>query len=208
MLYTKPYFQPSDMTEVFDLVDRAVLGTLLTSHEDGIAISHPVFMIDRTRGANGTLVSHVASANNHADFLRRGLPSIAILMDAGHYVSSSWYPGYPHRDSAPTWSFMVAHIHGVPNILSEAATAKHLHELVKHMEKERDKPWQMKELGPGGLERRLPNIVGYEMPVENMEIKFKLGQDERSTDMKAAISKLRDEGRYELAEMMARHCKI
>jgi transcriptional regulator len=76
------------------------------------------------------------------------------------------------------------------------------------MEKERDKPWQMKELGPGGLERRLPNIVGYEMPVENMEIKFKLGQDERSTDMKAAISKLRDEGRYELAEMMARHCKI
>ncbi|MGK9086563.1 FMN-binding negative transcriptional regulator, partial [Brucella intermedia] len=93
MLYTKPYFQPSDMTEVFDLVDRMVLGTLITSHEDGVAISHPVFVMDRTRGENGTLVSHVAASNDHVEFLKRGLPSIAILMDAGHYVSSSWYPG-------------------------------------------------------------------------------------------------------------------
>lgn len=208
MLYTKPYYQPSDTTEVFDLVDRTVLGTLITSHEGGVAISHPVFMMDRTRGENGTLVSHVAASNDHVESLKRGLPSIAILMDAGHYVSSSWYPGYPERDSAPTWSFMVAHIHGTPKILSEAATAKHLHELVKHMEKGRDNPWQMKELGPGGLERRLPNIVGYEMPIEKMEIKFKLGQDERSADMNAAIKKLREEGREDVAEMMARHCKL
>jgi transcriptional regulator len=76
------------------------------------------------------------------------------------------------------------------------------------MEKGRDKPWQMKELGHGGLERRLPNIVGYEMPIEKMEIKFKLGQDERSADMSAAIKKLREEGRDDVAEMMARHCKL
>ncbi|WP_420973143.1 FMN-binding negative transcriptional regulator, partial [Brucella ciceri] len=49
--------------------------------------------MDRTRGENGTLVSHVAASNDHVEFLKRGLPSIAILMDAGHYVSSSWYPG-------------------------------------------------------------------------------------------------------------------
>ncbi|MDL2204855.1 FMN-binding negative transcriptional regulator, partial [Brucella intermedia] len=164
--------------------------------------------MDRTRGENGTLVSHVAASNDHVEFLKRGLPSIAILMDAGHYVSSSWYPGCPERDSAPTWSFMVAHIHGTPKILSEAATAKHLQELVKHMEKGRDKPWQMKELGPGGLERRLRNIVGYEMPIEKMEVKFKLGQDERAADMSAAIKKLHEEGREHLAEMMARHCKL
>ncbi len=205
MLYTKDYFQPHNDDEIFDLIDRTVLGTLITPHENDVAISHPVFMIDRQ---NRRLISHIAMNNDHGQHLRAGLPSVAILMDQGSYISSSWYPNYPQRDSAPTWSFMVAHIHGKPEIMSDAETVQHLQDLVTHMERGRDKPWQMKELGPGGMGRRLPNILGYTMLIDKMEVKFKLGQDERSGDMKAASEQLDKDGQQALANRMRDYCKL
>jgi transcriptional regulator len=129
-------------------------------------------------------------------------------MDQGSYISSSWYPNYPQRDSAPTWSFMVAHIHGKPEIMSDAETVQHLQDLVTYMERGRDKAWQMKELGPGGMGRRLPNILGYTMPIDKMEVKFKLGQDERRGDMKAATEQLDKNGQQILADRMRDYCKL
>lgn len=208
MLYTQPHYQPAADTDVFDLVDRTVLGTLITAHPEGVAISHPVFRIDRSRGPHGTLVSHVAAANDHVRFLEQGLPSIAILMDSGQYISPSWYPGYPQRDSAPTWGFMVAHFHGRPALLSRDDTVRHLADLVAHMERGREQPWQMKELGPGGVDRRVPRIVAFEIPVASCEIKFKLGQDERPADMRGAADQLRRDDHPALAQAIERHCKL
>ena len=103
---------------------------------------------------------------------------------------------------------MVAHIHGVPEIMSDAGTVRHLQDLVTHMERGRDRPWQMKELGAGGMGRRLPNILGYTMKIDKMEVKFKLGQDERSADMQAATEQLDKTGQQELADRMRHYCKL
>ena len=78
MLYTKSDYQTADLNEVYDLVDALTLGTLVTAHEGGVAISHPIFMTDRNRGDNGTLISHLAAANEHVELLRRGLPTVAF----------------------------------------------------------------------------------------------------------------------------------
>ena len=205
MLYTKSDYQTADLNEVYDLVDALTLGTLVTAHEGGVAISHPIFMADRNRGDSGTLISHLAAANEHVELLRRGLPTVAVMMDMGHYIASSWYPNYPERDSAPTWGFKVVHFSGRPQMIGQKETVQHLGDLVAHMEKGRDKPWHMRELGPGGLGRRLPHIAAFEIPVERIEVKFKLGQDERPADMKAAVSHLRDEGLGALAADIVRH---
>ncbi|GAB2729358.1 FMN-binding negative transcriptional regulator [Comamonas sediminis] len=208
MLYTKPYYQPQQPAQIKELVDRVVLGTLVTPHSEGVALSHPVFRLDSTRGALGTVVSHVASASDHVRFLRQGLPSIAILMDPGSYISPSWYPHYPHRDSAPTWGFQVVHLHGTPRMLEEDELVAHLQDLVGHMERGRRCPWDSSELGPGGLERRLPGIVGYEMPVARCEAKFKLGQDERPADMRGAVARLREQNQHALADTIEQHCQL
>lgn len=205
MFYTKPYFQPETPGEVFDLVDEVVLGTLVTGTTEGVQISHPVFMADRKRNR---LVSHVARSNDHTTLIEAGTPSTAILMDPGSYISSSWYPAAPARDSAPTWAFRVAHFHGRLEPLSQAASARHLSDLVAHMEAGRPGRWRMGELGPGGLERRLPNILGYELIIENVEVRYKLGQDERQRDMAAAEERLRAEGRSTLADQIRRACQF
>lgn len=199
MLYTKPLFQPGEATALFDLVDEITHGTLVTAVGDGVQISHPVFMADRRRNR---LVSHIARANDHAAVIEAGTPSTAIIMDPGAYLSSSWHPAAPHRDSAPTWAFRVAHVRGRLEALSRAATIAHLAALVAHLERNRPNGWRMAELGPGGLDRRLPHIIGYELVIERVETSFRLGQDERERDMIAAADALRAEGKTILADRL------
>lgn len=205
MLYNKPEFAPLTPEEVFDLIERSVFATMVTRADDGLAASHLTFLVDRTRGPHGTLISHLALANDHAALIAEGRESVVIFGGPHGYISSSWYPANPARDSAPTWNYAVVHCHGRPVSLSTADTARHLSDLVKHLERGRPEEWRLRELGPGGMERRLPRILGFELPIARLEAKFKLGQDERILDTRAAIARLADGIDPDLAEMMERY---
>lgn len=203
-MYTKPEFAPLSADEVFGLIEAAAFASVVTAGPDGLAASHLPFVLHRGRGENGTLVSHLAAANPHAALLAEGRATLAIFHGPHGYISSSWYPRQPVRDSAPTWNFAVVHCHGRPVPLDGPATARHLVELVEVLEKDRPDRWRMRELGPGGMERRLPHVFGFELPIERLEAKFKMGQDERLYDTAAAIEALGEDDPA-LADMMRRH---
>ena len=203
-MYTKPEFAPLSQDEVFALIEAAAFATVVTSGPSGLAVSHLPFVLHRGRGGNGTLVSHLAAANDHAALLAEGRETVAVFQGPHGYISSSWYPRNPVRDSAPTWNFAVVHCHGRPVPLDRQATARHLLELVDVLEKDRPDRWRMRELGPGGMERRLPHVVGFEMPIARLEAKFKMGQDERLYDTAAAIEAL-EPADPALAGMMKKH---
>lgn len=202
MLYNKPEFAPIAPDEVFDMIDHLVFGTLITHGTDGLQASHLTFLLDRTRGQYGTLVSHLAVANDHTALIDEKRESLVVFHGPHGYISSSWYP--QPRDSAPTWNYAVVHCHGRPVPLSPAETARHLAELVKHMERGRENEWRLKELGAGGMERRMPRILGFDIPIDRIEAKFKMGQDERVMDTRAAIGRLADTD-AELAAMMEKY---
>jgi transcriptional regulator len=204
-LYTKPEWSPRTGTEAFDLIDRTVMGVFVSWTPSGLAVSHLTFLLDRARGEHGTLVSHLARANEHSEFVLQGTRSVAIFRAEHGYISSSWYPAEPTRDSAPTWNFAVVHCHGRPRPTSQEITARHLVELVDRMETGREKRWNVKELGPNGMNRRLPHILGFELPIERLDAKFKMGQDERLRDTRAAIEKLADKIDPQLSAVMERH---
>lgn len=203
-MYTKPEFAPLSQDEVFGLIEAAAFATVISAGPEGLVVSHLPVVLHRERGANGTLVSHLAAANAHAALLAEGRDTLAVFHGPHGYISSSWYPGNPARDSAPTWNFAVIHCHGRPTPLDTQATARHLLELVEVLEKDRPDRWRMRELGPGGMERRLPHVVGFEMPIARLEAKFKMGQDERLYDTAAAIEALEADDPV-LAGLMRRH---
>lgn len=200
-MYSKPEFAPLSRDEVFGLIETAAFATVVTNGPQGLTASHLPFVLDRTRGENGTLVSHLARANPHSSLIAEGRETVAVFHGPHGYISSSWYPRNPVRDSAPTWNFAVVHCHGSPRELSDQATARHLLQLVEVLEKDRDDRWRMRELGVGGMERRMPHIIGFDLPIERLEAKFKMGQDERLYDTRAAIDAL-EENDPELARMM------
>ena len=201
-MYSKPAFAPANTHEVHDFIDRTVFGTLVTKSPDSLVISHLIFIVDRTRGPHGTLVSHLSRANEHASLILQGAESAAIFVGEHGYISSSWYPGYPVRDSAPTWNFSVVHCHGRPRALDADGATAHLRDAVRHLEQGRDKPWGINELGDEGIARRVANIVAFELSIDRLEAKFKLGQDERLPDTRAAIEHLQRDGGCPLATRM------
>lgn len=203
-MYTKPEFAPLSSDEVFGLIEAASFGTVVTSGPEGMVASHLPFVLHRERGANGTLVSHLATANPHAALIAEGRETLAVFHGPHGYISSSHYPRRPERDSAPTWNFAVVHCHGRPRPVDRRDTVDHLVELVDNLEEGREDRWRMSELGPGGMGRRLPHLLAFEMPIERLEAKFKMGQDERLYDTRAAIEALESTDAA-LAETMRRH---
>lgn len=203
-MYSKPEFAPLSRDEVFGLIEAAAFATVVTAGPQGLVVSHLPFVLDRARGENGTLVSHLARANPHSTLISEGRETVAIFHGPHGYNSPSWYPRNPVRDSAPTWNFAVVHCHGRPVPLDDHATARHLLQLVDVLEKERDDRWRMRELGPGGMERRIPHILGFDLPIERLEAKFKMGQDERLYDTSGAIGAL-EQNHPALAAMMKAH---
>ncbi len=203
-MYTRPEFAPLSTDEVFRLIEATVFATIVTAAPDGLFASHLPFILDRGRGPHGTLVSHLARANAHSRLIAAGSQTLVVFLGPHGYISSSWYPRNPTRDSAPTWNFAVVHCHGRPVPLDESATARHLRQLVDFLEEGREDRWHMRELGPGGMKRRMPRILGFELPIERIEAKFKLGQDERPYDTSAAIAALGQRNPV-LADMMRKH---
>ncbi|QPC93654.1 FMN-binding negative transcriptional regulator [Mesorhizobium sp. INR15] len=203
-MYSKPEFAPLSREAVFDLIEAAAFATVVTSGPQGLVASHLPFVLDRDRGSNGTLISHLARQNPHSALIAEGRETIAVFQGPHGYISPSWYPRNPVRDSAPTWNFAVVHCHGRPVPLDDHATARHLLRLVDVLEKDREDRWRMRELGPGGMERRMPHIIGFDLPIDRIEAKFKMGQDERLYDTLGAIEKL-EHGDPALATMMQGH---
>ncbi|MEP7453620.1 FMN-binding negative transcriptional regulator [Phyllobacterium sp. SB3] len=202
-MYTKPEFSALSRENIFELIERAMFATVVTNGPDGPVASHLPIILDKTRGAHGTLITHLARANEHSSLILEGLPTLVIFHGPHGYISSSWYPAQPVRDSAPTWNFAVVHAHGRPVLLDEAGLVRHLIQLVDILEKGREKRWQLKELGAGGMGRRLPYIIGFEVPVDRLDAKFKMGQDERLYDTRSAIEAL-DGIDPELSNLMER----
>ncbi|WP_136617336.1 MULTISPECIES: FMN-binding negative transcriptional regulator [Mesorhizobium] len=203
-MYSKPEFAPLSRDEVFGLIEAAAFATVVTAGPQGLVVSHLPFVLDRERGPNGTLVSHLARANPHSALIAEGRQTVVIFHGPHGYISPSWYPRNPVRDSAPTWNFAVVHCHGLPVPLDDHATARHLLQLVDVLEKDRDDRWRMRELGPGGMERRIPGIIGFDLAIDRLEAKFKMGQDERLYDTGGAIKAL-VQNDPALAAMMKAH---
>ncbi|MGH8238952.1 MAG: FMN-binding negative transcriptional regulator, partial [Steroidobacteraceae bacterium] len=203
-MYTKPEFAPSSREEIFNLIQRTTFATIVSAGPEGLVASHLAFLADPHRGKHGTLRSHLACANPHTALIAAGHMSIVMFNGPHGYISSSWYPASPVRDSAPTWNFAVVHCHGRPQTVDMPSTARQLSDLVEHLEHHRAGRWSLRELGPGGMERRLSKILGFEIPIERLEAKFKMGQDERLPDTEAAIRAL-SETDPTLADLMSRH---
>jgi transcriptional regulator len=203
-MYTKPEYAPLSQDEVFSLIEKTVFATVVTHGPDGLVASHLPFVLKRQESGGPALVSHLARANPQSALIAAGHDTIAIFQGPHGYISSSWYPAQPVRDSAPTWNFAVVHCHGKPKVLDDHATARHLLELVELLEDGRDDRWRMRELGPGGMERRMPHILGFSLPASRMEAKFKMGQDERLYDTNAAIAALSGNDPA-LSDAMTRH---
>lgn len=197
-MYKPRSFATDDVAAMHRLIRAHGFGTLVTPHADGVEISHiPMFLEVEADAPYGVLLGHVAKANPHWRQFEAGA-SFAIFCGPHGYISPGWYA---ERLTVPTWNYAVVHAHGRPDLVVERAPLKALvTRLAEIYEAPLGHPWDM-EAAAEAIDAELGGIVGFRMPIERLDGKFKLSQNRSVADRAGVIAAL-EKSNPELAGMM------
>lgn len=207
LMFVRPCWRPRNQEELFRLIEEYPWALLVDNGgDDGPAATNLPLLLDRSRGEHGTLVGHIARGNAHAQVLRStNSPTLAIFEGPYSFVSASWYP---KRDMPSTYYYTAIHCYGRLRIQSEAELEHWVGILTERMEFPIPGGWKINEVERSEITRRLPAIMGFELEIERIEGKFKLGQDEPKIDALAVGKQLAGSTNPEmqkLSEMIFSH---
>ena len=198
-MYVPAAFAVSDEKTLESFIERYDFATLTSSSSSGLVASHIPIMLRRSAGKS-VLVGHVARANSHWRQFDGSAEALAIFHGPHAYVSPTWYATSP---AVPTWNYAAVHVYGKPRARAEGDfTAAALRDLVARYEGIRANPWRVEALAGDVFEKLAKAIVAFEMPIDRIEGKFKLGQN-RSRDDRVGMLKGLDAEKSPDAEALA-----
>src|SRR5712691_4177582 len=187
-MFVRPCWRPQSPDEAYQIIDKNLWALLINNGSDGPLVTNLPLLLDRANSRFGTLLGHLARANEHALALFAAKePTLAVFHGPYSYVSPSWYP---NRDMPGTFYYTAVHCYGRIRAQSEAELEATLKVLNDRMERPIPGGWKMDEVPHSEITRRLPNIAGFELEIERLEAKFKLGQDEPRKDAMAVADRL------------------
>jgi transcriptional regulator len=182
MLYQPAHFNLEDRALALELMRAQPLATLVSVQAGAAAddpmVSHAPLMALEAEGAPLRLIGHLAAMNPHAALLTDGAPVTAIFHGPQGYVSPSWYTV---KKAVPTWNYAVVHARGRVRRIDDSEGKERV---LKALIDRHDLPYhaQWDELGADYREGMKRGIVGFEIAVESLAAKFKLGQNRSAAD--------------------------
>jgi len=184
MIYIPRHFAEQDPERLHELIRSHSFGTLVSTGEDGMQVSHLPFILDSGRNV---LRAHMARVNPQWRSFRHDQEVVAIFYGPHHYVSPSWYGTHP---SVPSWNYAVVHVQGRPSLVQEPADVERmLRELVEREESFSPEPWRM-DLPADYQAKMVSAIVAFEIAITRMDGKFKLSQNRPATDRPRVVDAL------------------
>ncbi len=192
-MYVPKHHQQNEREAIFALIESHPLGVWVCHPGAGLVANHVPFFLDRTRGPHGTLMGHVARANSVWQQLTPGTPSVITFQGPQAYITPGWYPGkVEHGKVVPTWNYAVAHAHGIARVTDDRDwMLDMLHRLTNAQEASRALPWRVDEAPADFIDKLMRAIVGIEIPIERLEGKLKVSQDEDLQDRHGTVAGLR-----------------
>lgn len=201
MTYLPPHFEETDTAALHALVAACPLATWVVPHQGELLVNHIPFLLDAERGAQGTLIGHVARANPVWQALSAA--SVAVFTGPQAYVSPGWYPSkQAHGKAVPTWNYAAVHAHGVPEAFDDPARLLALvTRLTQVYEASQPQPWQVQDAPADYLASMLQAIVGIEIPVQRWVGKWKVSQNRPAPDRQGVAAGLMAQGSDAAAQM-------
>ena len=171
-----------------------------TEARTGLRATHLPLLV-RDEGEHGTLLGHFARANPHWKELA-GRETLVVFPGPHSYVSPAHYT---EPLSVPTWNYIAIHVYGTLSLIEDEDGRNHLvEELIEANEPAYLAHWRA--MPDGFRHTMLAGIMGFRIPIDRIEGKFKLSQnraaEERRNVQDAQAAGSSDE--RELARWMAR----
>ncbi|HZY67938.1 MAG TPA: FMN-binding negative transcriptional regulator [Devosia sp.] len=205
-MYSPPAFREDRLDVLHALIEAHPLGTLITGGGRGLEANLVPFTLHGGRGAHGTLLAHLAKANDQLAALRDGSEVLVIFQGAQSYITPNWYSSKAeHGKVVPTWNYIVVQARGVPVVIDDAAwLRRQVGELTDRNESPRPSPWAVDDAPEAFVAAQLKGIVGIEIPVARIEGKWKTSQNRPEADRIGVSAGLAADGHAEMAEWVAR----
>ncbi len=187
-MFVRSCWKPRSIEEAYALIEAHPWALLVTNGPDGPLATNLPLLLDRSRGPHGTLFGHIARANEQSAVVAAMTGTVLAVFEGPYsYVTASWYP---KRDMPSTYYYTAVHCTGRLRVQTTAALEAGLGTLNDRMERPIAGGWRMDEIPHSEITRRLPGILGFELEIERLEAKFKLGQDEPKEDALAVADRL------------------
>ncbi len=211
-MYLPRHFDESRPEVLHGLLRAFPLGLLITQGDDGAPVADAIpFLLEPARGAQGTLVAHVARANplwRGASARPGAAPVLVVFQGPEGYISPAAYPAKAeHGKVVPTWNYAIVQARGPLQVMDDATLA---HALVSRLtdrhEAARSHPWAVGDAPDDYIASMLRAIVGIEIPLQSLQGKYKLSQNRPEADRAGVVATLQAEaapGAQALAQWVA-----
>jgi transcriptional regulator len=170
------------------------LATLITSGPGGlIANLVPFILVDS--GDKGALRAHLAKANDQVEALRAGAETLVVFQGPEAYITPSWYVSKnEHGRVVPTWNYVMVQARGTPRVIDDPAWIRaQIEALTLSQESQRSMPWKVTDAPEPFILGQIGAIIGVEIPISNIEGKWKVSQNRSAADRQGVQDGLRSE---------------
>jgi transcriptional regulator len=186
-LYIPKAHLVEDRQLLHDLMEEFAFVSLVTA-SPSIHVTHIPTLLNRTRGNFGTIFGHIARNNPQSETFDGKHPAVIVFNGPESYISPSWYT---KAEVVPTWNFAVVHASGK---LKPIEDPKALHDLLAQLihkfEDPKKTPYDFSKLPDSFTYPMIQHIIGFEMEIELLEGKFKLGQERSEGDRQGILKGL------------------
>lgn len=202
-MYLPEHFKEVDLTEIAAVIGAAPLGCVVAQTAEGLIANHMPILV----GKDGSLVGHVALANDMHRLIGDGEEVLVIFRGVDGYVSPNYYPSKrEHHRHVPTWNYQVIHVYGAIAFQHDERSKRAAVGLLTREQERRyngDEAWRMADAPAHYIADMLEKIVAFRIAVTRTIAKSKLSQNRDARDFEGAVEGLHKSGRQELAERMA-----
>lgn len=179
-MYPPKHHQDNDKNHHIEVIKAYPLATIISINDNEPLITHLPLIWD-----NGKLIGHIDIYNPQAKLLKDNRPITVLFYGPQCYISPSIYS----TTQLPTWNYIRVHLKGkVKAIESKAALKQSLITMTEFLEAPNHK--YVLEPNNPRLDRNLNYIEMFEIEITAWEGKFKLSQDKKPSDTKAAREEL------------------
>ncbi|MGH9718840.1 MAG: FMN-binding negative transcriptional regulator [Bryobacteraceae bacterium] len=187
-LYIPKAHQVEDRKFLHDFMDEFSFVELTTASPD-IRITHIPVLLDRSGGAFGKIYGHVSRQNPQSQAFDGNHSAVIVFRGPHSYISPTWYA---RSDVVPTWNFAVVHATGrLKSITEKKALHDLLARLITKFESYQNSGYDFAKLPESYKYGLMEGIIGFELSIERLEGKFKLGQERTEADRAGVLKNLK-----------------
>lgn len=201
-MYTPAHFLEIDPIEIARVMEYAPLATIVAQTADGLIANH----IPLLSAPDGTLIGHIAAANDMHRLIGDGQPVLAIFRGDDAYISANFYPSkQAHHRVVPTWNYQAVHVHGAITFQHDAHAKRAAVALLTRIHERRvngAQAWRMADAPADYIDQQLDGIVAFRITVTRILAKSKLSQNRDAADYQGVVDGLKTSGQSGMADRM------